>query len=144
MHNVVPADPQQSIEIHTNGDDRREVETIEGIDERRNLAAARGRGQHLQQQRRPPGRWRSGNFRELPARKSPVKPGIEPGYRRRGDACRGDACVAPTGECPIELARAERGFEDGSSGVRHIFALCSPRTIYSIQPGDQEAKIIQL
>ena len=71
---VMPTDLQQPIEVYPRGHDRRQVKTIEGINERRNLAATRGRGKCLQQQRGPSRRSRSGEFRQLPARKSAAHP----------------------------------------------------------------------
>ena len=119
-------DPQQAIEIDPRGDDRRQVEAIEGIDEGGNLAAV-GRGRHrLQQQRGAPGRGGAGNFGQFPARQTAVQDRIE----RRGAGGRHEP-VALTrlergGQRAIKFFSAERGFEDGDGRMRHIFALCSP------------------
>jgi len=65
----VPADPEQSIEIDTSGGRRLDIEHVERVDERDELAARRRGGEHLVQQARPPRRARTDELGDLAARK---------------------------------------------------------------------------
>jgi hypothetical protein len=47
-------DPQQTIKIYSRGNDRRQIEAIEGVDDGSDLTAPSGRRHHLQKQRGAP------------------------------------------------------------------------------------------
>jgi hypothetical protein len=131
----VSTNPEQPIEIHSRGHDRRQIKAIKGIDERRNLAATRRRGKHLQQQRGPPRRVWAHHVRELPAWKPAALPRAPRRTRVRGRAQTrietserrgGDPSVALSRrnrrcERAIQLARTERIFEDSHRMIRHNF-----------------------
>ena len=133
----VPTNPQQPIEIHPRSHDRRQVKTIEGIDERRNLAATRRRGKHLQQQRGSPRRVWTRHVRELPTRKPAAFPRgprhtrvcgraqtcIETGERRRSNPSVALPGWSRRRERAIQRACAKRIFEDSQRMICHSFAL---------------------
>src|SRR5688572_12450998 len=122
----MPPDPQQAIEIDPRSDDRRQVEAVESIDDGCDFAAARGRRDHLQQQRGAPRRLWTGDFRQFPARQPAGEHRIERGGARGRNEPLALTGLERGGERAIELADAKGGFEGGGSRVRHIFALCSP------------------
>ena len=72
----VAADPEQPAEIDAGGRRRLDVEHVERIDERDELAARGRRGEHLQQQARPARRSRADQLRQLAARKPAAEPRV--------------------------------------------------------------------
>ena len=72
----VAADPQQPIEIDAGRRRRLDVEHVERIDQRDQLAARGRRRQHLQQQAGAPRRSRADQLRQLAARKPAAQPRV--------------------------------------------------------------------
>jgi hypothetical protein len=72
----VAADPEQSIEIDAGRRRRRRIEHVEHIDDRGQLAAARGGGERLQQQAGARRGSRSGQLRHLAAREPAPEPRV--------------------------------------------------------------------
>ena len=72
----VAADPEQAIEIDAGRRRRLDVEHVERIDERDQLAARGRGGQHLQQQARAARRARADELGQLAARKPAAQPRV--------------------------------------------------------------------
>ena len=80
----VAADPEQPVEIDAGRGGRRDVEHVERIDERDELAARGGRREHLQQQARAARRSRADELGELAARKPAAQPRVQRRNAGRG------------------------------------------------------------
>ena len=114
------ANPQQAIQLHTCRRGRCHIETIEGVDDPRDLVATRSCGKQLKQQRGSSRRPRADDFRELPPGHAALKARIEP-----LDSC-GRRCRLEHGACGgqrgIELSGPQGGFDGCQSTIRHTFA----------------------
>ena len=115
----VAADPEQPIEIDAGRRRRLDVEHVERIDERDELAARGGRRQHLQQQARAPRRPRADELGHLPAREPAAAAArLRPHVRSRPVQLERRARQA-AGKRPIELLRMEERFEIGACERSH-------------------------
>ena len=138
----VPADPEQAIEIDAGRRRRFDVEHVERIDERDELAA-RGRGrQHLQQQARAARRSRADQLGQLAAREPAAEPCVEGG--KPGRARRRIRRAGSSGGSAVVSVRSSwraRSSDSRSARARGIvvFALSSPyrRTIAHACVADQ-------
>ena len=72
----VPADPEQPIEIDAGRRRRLDVEHVERVDQRHELAARGGRRHHLQQEAGAPRRSRTDQLGQLAARKPAAQPRV--------------------------------------------------------------------
>ena len=133
IHHDVAANPEQPIEIQPGRLRRPDVEAIEHIDERDELAARGRRGEHPQQEARAPRGSRADQLRQLPARQAAAQSRVE---RRKAGGGHGEIVAragAPRGgrhrrqrrrQRAIELPGPKQRFEVGARESKHCLILC--------------------
>ena len=82
LHDDMPADPEQAVEIDAGGRRRLDIEHVERVDQRHELAARGRGGQQAQQQAGAPRRARADDLRELAAREPAAEPRVQARQRR--------------------------------------------------------------
>jgi hypothetical protein len=117
------ADPQHPVQIGAGRVHRRHVEPIERVHERHQLAALRGRGHRLQQQRGAARRAGAGQLRELAPRHTVPQTRIDSGDAGlRAGIGRLLHGWQRRGESPVELFLTECRFQNSQRRIRHMFA----------------------